>query len=125
MDWERISVLREILLETTIVIDVKCTSVRRARLVVLLYFTRGWGGEIVHAHMCCRHSQLFLAQWISAQRISLFGNINKHFCNFCFRTFVTKIRIALRINPICRFSGAGTFKTKANNANSASIILKS
>jgi len=66
LDRERISFLREILLETTIVIDCMCTSVGRDRLVVILHFTRG--EKIVHVHMCCRYSQSFLAQWISAQK---------------------------------------------------------
>jgi hypothetical protein len=38
LDRERISVLGEISLETTVIIDVKCPSVKRDRLFILLLF---------------------------------------------------------------------------------------
>jgi hypothetical protein len=58
MHQERIS-LDEILLETTVMIDFKCPSVKQVWLFILLLFIRE---NIVHTHKCCQTLQSFLRQ---------------------------------------------------------------
>ena len=88
LDRERISVLSEILLETTVMIDFKCSSVKRDWLFVLLLFTRE---KTVHMHKYCRTLQSILTQRTSTQKKKFFWQVEIKALQFCFKTLLANI----------------------------------
>jgi hypothetical protein len=93
LDWERIFILGEILLENTVITDFICPSVNRDRFFSYYCLQEK---KIVHTHTCCRTLQSFLTQKNRVEEIFLLTRIK--ILQFCFRKLLVQVSITIQID---------------------------
>jgi hypothetical protein len=85
LDWERIFVLGEILLETAVITDFMCPSVNRYRLLVLLLFTRE--KNCSHTYVLPNIAIIILIQKTRVKEIFILASKNKNLATLFQKTF--------------------------------------